>query len=473
MAATYNRYNEPGWAEGFNSTRAAIGNWQKDQALADLERQPYSAIGLADVLPGNQGDGQGGGVPDPAAIQTARAQRRASIMRQYGDTEDANKELSANSALGLADDDLAGRRLRNTSQGLLNTNQGLTNRRDTIATEGIESGAEQDGLASEIQGNISKGLQGLTSPDGSPRSPTEDEVLRNRTQAVAEMSQAGLFKQADAARKALATDISTKVGMDAEKRGEAGKVALSAALNGDFTGLIDFTSKYGYGSGHALMNAVPDGKGNIALTYMNNGQRQQVVKPMKQFMADMTDAIGIATGPNAAEFVLKANHLRAQDRASDAAAGASNASSAASAQSVVASKESVRGSKYDNDRRALLDADYATPDDARTPDQRARIAGYAEKVTDSRPARNDPSQKPSVKVNSADGSQTATFADGTVWQQGRALAGKPQPWVQTFGPNKGEVRGALPGVDPQAIPGAQPRGTLKPGQNGTFDYVRR
>lgn len=466
MAATYNRYNEPGWAEGFNATRAAIGNWQKDQALAELERQPNSAIGLADVIPGNQDDGQGGGVPDPAAIQTARAQRRASIMRQYGETEDANKELSANSSLGLADANTVGQRLRNT-------NQGLTNRRDTITTQGIESGAEEDGRASEIQGNISKGLQGLTSPDGSPRTPTDDEVLRNRTQAVAEMSQAGLFKQADAARKSLATDVATKVGMDAEKRGEEGRLALAAAKNGDFTGLIDFTSKYGYGSGHALLNAVPDGKGKISLTYMNNGQRQQVVKPMKQFMDDMTDAVGIATGPNAAEFVLKANHLRAQDRASDASVVSSNASAAASAQNVVASKESVRGAKYDNDRRALLDAAYATADEARTPDQKALIAGYAEKVTDGRPARNDPSQKPSVKVNSADGSQTATFADGTVWQQGRAVSGKPQPWVQTFGPDKGAVRGALPGVDPQAIPGAQPRGTLKPGQNGTFDYVRR
>ena len=114
-----------------------------------------------------------------------------------------------------------------------------------------------------------------------------------------------------------------------------------------------------------------------------------------------------------------------------------------------------------------LDQAYDTPKEARTPAQNALIQGYSDHVDDSRPARQANNGKPQVKMNT-DGTQTATMPDGSIYQQGRSVGGKPAPWVDT-----------TPGRPPQPAPasltggppGAAPASPFRPAANGTFDYV--
>ena len=162
MTAFFNEYNPAGFADGFTDARNSMQGYKQDMGLADLEQNPpsqtppgSSAMGLSSL--NGQGDmsaqgspmGAGTSIGDamstgmpltpdqiPQSIDPglAMAQARAKVMRTYGNTDGANKELAAYSNLGLSNAQTAADQARTAGQAIKNTgDQANLNRNTDIA----------------------------------------------------------------------------------------------------------------------------------------------------------------------------------------------------------------------------------------------------------------------------------------------------------------------------------------------------
>jgi hypothetical protein len=484
MPYGYNRYNEPGFAEGFNSTYDLTQRVLRDRGLADVEKEPgvvavdgplpaqadtNSPPGLADTGQNNDksygrdqvyNDGeaapQGGAVdmgdgisqiqhvagrryklgdqtydqqPSLSDVSQYKASRRASVMRSTGAPEDANKEEQAAATLGLTD---VQRRRGEQEIGTGALDQQL---------KGYE--VKKAGRADVVGAGIEKARQATA--DYVNASQIDMTTVSGQTDAaqhhVQALMAAGLPEQAAAAARAFSEATSATIAATRMQRGEAA-TSLQQAMTANDPNMIAqaltrLDSFLPMPSGRVESVQIK-GPGQYVINRVNVDGTRQSLPITSDKLTQMVDQMaGTEFDKQAQAMVesrLKQGLVKAQTNAADASAGASSASAK---ERGVATEQN----QYTLDRQKLLDKAYGTPEAQRTPEQVALIKGYSDHVDDSRPYRSGNDHDRITFKQGLDGSTIATKNDGSMWKLPRT--GKTAAdWVQiTPG---GPVDGATP-----------------------------
>lgn len=437
-----------------------LGNeWSMQRELreADVGPQAPAQPGLDDV----QGTAS---APQPFNNDAAMA-RRAEIMRKYGKDADANQLLQANSQLGLTNAQ-AGEVRQRTSNDL------IAGKTSQLGLDTLQRENDAKLAVKKIRDGTTGELGGLTDEDGNRRDATPDELFANQQKLSNKLYSAGFTDHAEAAVKQMKEMTAARITADTTARKEAANAVMRQVQRGDYSGLADYIKRFAYGSPDTSITGVsPGANGAVNVTAGGPGGSTTKSVPGAVFQAKVLGQLNADASDNAAVASQAYANIDAQMEEHKAATIAHKASAGASSAAADSSKERTLGEKYGNDRKKLLDQAYDTAEADRTPAQKALIQGYSDHVDDSRPARQPNTGKPQVKVN-FDGSQTATMPDGSIYQQGRAVGGKPAPWVDTTPgrppqPAPASLTGAALGV----APGAAPASPFRPAANGTFDYV--
>jgi hypothetical protein len=264
MATERLRGNVPDWLSagqaGFDFGRGV----RQDVALSDDAKAPDPDIGLISVAnpndngpqpedPDNPGlesarQGPTTRAPNVSDIQAARLQRRAQIMRQYGDDAGADKLLQSNAQLGLT----------NAQTGEVTQRTANENIQGQQAAIGLEEKRRENDAAisqKQIRDRVTGQLADLTDEDGNPRAPTADESLANQKELATQLYMAGHTDAADKQVAALKKSVADQIAADSTLRKAAANQIYTQVESGDFSGVAGFVKRFGYGLGAANIQA--------------------------------------------------------------------------------------------------------------------------------------------------------------------------------------------------------------------------
>lgn len=352
---------------------------RRDQALADLEANPptnpntYTYQTPSDVGPPQPGleDLQGAsqpvaGIPQPATPEQM-AQRRASIMRQYGDTEGADKTLQSNAQLGLTNAQTAETTQRTTNLATDDEEKQLglsQKRRENDRT------LQQQQITKQVTGK----LQSLTDAQGNPRAPTSDEMIANQQELAAQLYSGGFTSAAQDVIGQIKSGIKDRIEADAAQRQDAANQLYMQVKAGNFSGVPAFAKRFSYGPGGASIDAIQPGPqpGTLTLVFSDNqGQKTKVVSAAG-LQAQILDQLKLQASGNAAVFEQTARHIDAQIAQERAAANASNASANRSnAETKLINARGDREQTLEDARSAAADALDKDPSEQTPADQAA------------------------------------------------------------------------------------------------------
>lgn len=383
--------------EGLSSTDAsqndskAYGRYDTEAGIA-----PGQAIGSVTVEPPKRyklGDQTFDQAPTAEQVGAYKAQRRASVARSYGAPELANKELKANSDLGL-DSLTATKRKQDIETGAI-TQQ--TDRLNLKKAQRSDQSAEATQAAEEATRTYIRTNQvDPTTPSGA------SDIAAHH---VAELMKSGNMAEAMKASKDFAEQVTGQLKATRAQREEAAVQVQNALQNGgDITAPLRALDSF-LPNGGRVISTLKNSDGSYTITRIESDGQRSVKKATPQLLSQMLDMVTGTDFDKTAQLMvehrLKQDQMRASTNASNASAAHSNAG--------------TETSGYALQQRKLLDAAYSTPEGKRTPEQQALIDGYGEKVLDTKPPKQGNQGMSAPKVNT-DGSQTIVDRKtDTVW----------------------------------------------------------
>lgn len=415
MAATFNRYNPAGWADGFNATRDAIQGYQQDQALANIEQngppgQPpnvvgqriaagQSPIGLGDL--NGQGDmsaqGQpmGAGSPIGDAASTgmpinysqmpqsidpglAMAQARASAMRQYGNPDGANKELQAYSNLGLSNAQTEADKARTAGQTIKNT--------------GDQAKLTQNAALNQIDQQVGQQLQ-----DKGIDPTTPDGALAAGKLRVDALTKAGHWDAAQAASANMVKTQGDVLNAQTNDRASAANNIVLAAKGGKLTPALvsQFHDQY-VPDGTTTKSVVMNGDGGFTLTTQDpaGNTSTQTVKG-----ADVPNLYATLGSPSAAATIVGQLAQAAKDKLTAAQTNSANASAGHSAASAANVRQQTAQSATLNARdNSVWNARVHQNMDGPPTEADNALVGAADDAAVSKRARIDPNGTQDIRA---------------------------------------------------------------------------
>lgn len=436
MPYGYNRYNQPGFAEGFRDTHDLLQQLRAEEGLAAIEKSqaqdvtqqaaPVTIQGLSDADAGQNdsaaygrydrdaglASGQAvgdvtlapppapkqmrigdqtyaGDANDPGAVANAKAQARASMYRRYGMGDEANKEASSDLQQQQARQNLAGGAITQE----LNRYRLKTAQREEQSAAGVQQ-AEEDTRDYIRMNNVDP-----TTPSGAA------DIAAHH---IAALTKAGRTTEAMKASTDFSKQIKAQIDATDGQRLEAAKsVQQALQTGGDLTQPLRALDQF-LPNGGQVKSVAKNADGTFTISRIeSNGQPNQM-RASPQQISQMLDMV---TGSDytkvANQMVLQRLQIQAEQ-----------ALIAQRGQSMSNSRADAEEKAYDFERKKSLNSAYDTPEDQRTPEQKQRIQGYSDHIDDSRPARSG-NQGGSIKIN-PDGSQTyLDRSDGTVWEKAR------------------------------------------------------
>lgn len=395
----YNKYNSPGWAEGFNSTRDALQNYEKDKELAadadapdptDPTVDPGKNLGLISVAnPNNMGPQQSeadGGervdlpnvmAPAPAAApglanappttasaaaaSAAKAQRRATIYRRYGDDGEADKLLSNDASLGLVSAQTRGA----TAAADLG---------ETHATDARRTSADAQAI-----NDVNKSVAQQIKDAGIDTSTAEGGIKANKLRQDG-LIKAGQFGEAKIAGEQLLSMQTNAVKSQTESRQVAANAIVMASRAGTLTAdsLGAFHDEF-IPDGAKVRSTTMNKDGGFTMILADSNGKESTQTVAGKDMSNMYGMLGSADASAAIVAQLKAKgeqdlnaahivSLKAAAGASGAAAAHSNAQTADIRQTTA---QKAIENKRGNDLQAAREAENSEA--GSTDEQYARI----------------------------------------------------------------------------------------------------
>ena len=410
--AGFNKYNPPGWGSGVSSALDGLDRLQQERGMTNLEAgfnadgsdQSSGAVGLASLNGQSPADSGAGDVASPGMPGApsmprgptmdpglANAQRRASLMRSTGDPDGANKEMAAQTALGLSAAQMAHTQALTTGIGIKNKVDQTSLDRQTKADQ------IDQGVAADLQSNSIDPSSG----DGA--------VIAGKKR-VAAFGAAGLF---DHARNAAETMTKTQTNLltsQNDERADAANKIVQAAMSTGVTPQMVAQFHSFIPDGTSVQNVVinPDKGYTITTKDDATGEtHKETVAGSK--VSDLYRVLGSADGAGmiakqlkeAAEIKLNEAqrvHALASANSANASAGHSAAETKfTNARAAQFGVESTRSNDVFNNRVEL----GQVPDGADlTPDQSRKQAmiDAADDSAVSRRGRNDPNATSDVRL---------------------------------------------------------------------------
>jgi hypothetical protein len=269
---------------------------RRDVELANVDNEPQAGLdtvqGPPQTVDIGTGADEGLGLNavqtqapqvDPAQAQVARAQRRADVMRRYGDSAGADAMLNAASTRGLTEAQTGEVRQRTAKEAVDTEQKG-------VELQGAKRTNAKAIQADKIRQEYADKIDHVSATPG--------DVNANHVAMITALQAAGLSDAAKSEADMLQKRVGDMITYDTATRQAAAKQQFLKVQNGDLSGLADFQKRFSYGiNGGVSIQKVEAGPqpGTVLMTYDDlRGQGQQKVVPIaelqKQVLPMLKDA---------------------------------------------------------------------------------------------------------------------------------------------------------------------------------------
>lgn len=434
--------------------------WAMQREMQDAETAPQAPAqpGLADLQ---------GAAPQPFSNDGAM-QRRAEIMRKYGQNADADRMLQVNSQIGLTNAQTGEVRQRTA-------NEVITGKSSQIGLDVAQQANDKTLAVKKIRDSTTAELGNLTDADGAQRAATPDELFANQQKLTRNLYSAGYTDHAEAELKRSKAMTADRIDADSSRRKEASNIVQRQVMEGDYRGVPGYIKQYAsYGGPDTMITAVsPAANGMVSVTATGPKGSSTKQVPEAQFRKTVLANLSADASDNAAVTLQANENIEAQiqnhkagTEAHLAAAGASGASARRQdAETGLITTKGEREATLEDARSAAANALNKEEGD-RTPADTQAIKKWTVLQTLER-------QRSGAASGSASGARTM---NGKV--------GGQDVTIRTYGDGTSEYLAKTSDTDRTptwkpltrgqavaAAAAASPPGAIRPGANGSYDYV--